>query len=102
MPVSPHLNLLHACSPLWGVQHIPRLLDLLLENNICRVSSVSIMDSEPAVMSEFSSDAEPDLEDELHKIQTLPAPVSLVSTFRFSNRWSRRRVTRRRLFPSYL
>ena len=34
--------------------------------------------SEPGVMSEFSS--EPDLEDKLCQLQSLPAPMSLVST----------------------
>ena len=40
------------------------------------------MDSEPAIMSESSSDTEPDLEDELCQIQPLPAPVSPVLTVR--------------------
>ena len=38
------------------------------------------MDSEPAIMSEFSSDVDPYLEDELRQVQPLPAPMSLVSS----------------------
>ena len=40
-----------------------------------RASPVSMVDSEPAVMSEFSSDTDPDMEDELCRFQPLPAPV---------------------------
>ena len=49
-------------------------------SNIRRVSPVSMVVSEPGVMSEFSSDTEADLEDELRQLQPLPAPVSPVST----------------------
>ena len=35
--------------------------------------------SEPGVMSQFSSDSEADLEDELRQLQTLLAPASPVS-----------------------
>ena len=49
-------------------------------SNVCRVSPVLMIVSEPGVMSEFSSDMEPDLEDKLRQLQPLPAPVSPVST----------------------
>ena len=39
-----------------------------------------MMDSAPTIMSESSSDTEPDLEDELCQLYPLPAPVSPVST----------------------
>ena len=44
------------------------------------VSPVPMIVSEPGVMSEFSSDLEADLEDELRQLQPLSAPVSPVST----------------------
>ena len=37
-------------------------------------------DSEPVIMSEFSSDTDPDMEDELCRLQPLQAPVSPLST----------------------
>ena len=43
-----------------------------------RASPVSMVDSEPEVMSVFSSDTDPDMEDKLS--QSLPAPVSPLST----------------------
>ena len=43
-------------------------------------SPVSMADSEPAIMSEFSSDTDPDIEDELCRFQPLQAPVSPLST----------------------
>ena len=75
MSVLPRLNLLHVCSPLRVVRRIPRLLGPASSDNIRRANSVSIMDFEPAIMSEFSSDVEPDLLDALRQVQLLPAPV---------------------------
>ena len=49
-------------------------------DNIRCVSPVSIMDSELAIISEFSSDEDLDLEDELLQVQPLSAPVSPAST----------------------
>ena len=48
--------------------------------DVRRVSPVPMLVSEPVVMSQFSSDSEADLEDELRQLQTLLAPVSMVST----------------------
>ena len=84
MSMSPCLNILHMCSPLrgggGGGPAYYSISQPASSNNIRHVSPVSIMDSEPAIMSEFSSDVDPDLEDELHQVQPLPAPVSPVST----------------------
>ena len=80
LPVSPRLNLLHTCSPLRGVRRLIRLLGLLLIAMFRRVSPVSMIVSEPGIMSEFSSDTEADLEDELRQLQPLPATVAPVST----------------------
>ena len=49
-------------------------------SNTRRVSPVLMVVSEPGVMSQFSSDTEADLEDDLRQLQPLPAPVSPVST----------------------
>ena len=49
-------------------------------SNVHRDSPVSMIVSEPKVMSEFSSDMEADLDDELPQLQPQPAPVSPVST----------------------
>ena len=48
-------------------------------HSLHRNSPVPMLSSEPAVMSSFSSDMDPDLTDVLRKLQPLPAPVSPVS-----------------------
>ena len=53
--------------------------DSMLGDSVHRTSPVSMVDSEPAVMSIFSSDTDPDMEDELARFQPLQAPVSHVS-----------------------
>ena len=45
-----------------------------------RASPVSMGDSEPAIMSEFSSDTDPDMRDVLCRFQQLQAAVSPLST----------------------
>ena len=45
-----------------------------------RSGPVSMWDSEPAIMSEFSSDTDPYMEDELCRFQPLQAAVSPLST----------------------
>ena len=49
-------------------------------DGMLRSSPVSMGDSEPVIMSEFSSDTDPDMEDELCRFQPLQAPVSPLST----------------------
>ena len=63
-------------------------------------SPVSMGDSEPAIMSEFSSDTDPDMEDELCRFQPLQAPVSPLSTTTSVGGWRRRRIILRRRCPS--
>ena len=76
MPVSPRLNPLHACSPLRGGPAFSSA-SRPASSRIARRVPVSMIVSEPGVMSEFSSDTEADLEDKLRQLQ-------------------------RRLFPSFL
>ena len=47
--------------------------------SVHHTSAVSMVDSEPAVMSVFSSDTDPDMEDEIARFQPLQVPVSPVS-----------------------
>ena len=48
-------------------------------DSVYRASPVSMVDSVPVVMSIFSSDTDPDMEDELCRFRPLPAPVSPLS-----------------------
>ena len=50
------------------------------EDGVLRAGPASMRDSEPAIMCEFSSDTDPDLEDELCRFQPLQAAVSPLST----------------------
>ena len=50
------------------------------EDDVLQAGPTSTRDSEPAVMSEFSSDTDPDVEDELCRFRPLQAAVSPLST----------------------
>ena len=51
-------------------------------HSVLRDSPVTMMCSEPVLMSMFSNDTDPDLADVQRKLQPLPAPVSTVSASR--------------------
>ena len=59
---------------------LPSVIAPPVEDGVLQAGPTSTRDSEPAVMSEFSSDTDPDLEDELCRFQPLQAAVSPLST----------------------
>ena len=59
---------------------LPSVTTSLGEDDVLQAGPTSTRDSEPAVMSEFSSDTDPDVEDELYRFRPLQAAVSPLST----------------------
>ena len=60
--------------------HLPSVITHPGENGRESGGPTSARDSEPTSMSEFSSDTDPDLEDEICRFQQLQAAISPLST----------------------
>ena len=79
LPVSIHMADLVGDGVVVSVD-LPSVIAPPVEDGVLQAGLTSSRDSEPAIMSEFSSDTDPDLEDELCRFQPLQAAVSPLST----------------------